>query len=257
MMQPQRATLVRSREEVRALIKEFKNNEVRPTGVINRGMFEQVKMLYMQNPAAGGELAISLMEQVLTGDHSSDDFMVNFAIANHKETISKAQHNYDLTKETKQNVIEEDLRRYVDLYREGLTQAEIAKKLGGTQSSVSKKLMKARKEFPHLFQDEEYSKNIPNIPEYERNNLNIPEYSDYEKNIPNIPNEEYIPNIPNIPENNQANLEYIPNIPIFQKFQHVNVNDNVNDNVNENVVGNSQPEGEEKKQSQGKYKFSF
>ena len=219
------------------MIKEFKNNEVRATGVINRGMFEQVKMLDMQNPAAGGELAISLMEQVLTGDHSSDDFMVNFAIANHKETISKAQHNYDLTKETKQNAIEEDLRRYVDLYREGLTQAEIAKKLGGTQSSVSKKLMKARKEFPHVVQDEEYSKNIPNIPEYERNNLNIPEYSDYEKNIPNIPNEEYIPNIPNIPENNQANLEYIPNIPIFQKFQHVNVNDNVNDN--DNVGGNS------------------
>lgn len=254
MMLPFRATLRRFVEGVRALIKEFKNNEVRATGVINRGMFEQVKMLYMQDPAAGGELAVSLMEQVLTGDHSSDNFMVAFAIANHQETISKAQHNYDLSKETKQNAIEEDLRKYVDLFKEGYTQAEIAKKLGGTQSSVSKKLTKARKEFPHLFQDEEYSKNIP---EYSKDEKNIPEYSEYESNIPNIPSQEYIPNIPEYSKNNQANQEFIPNIPVFQKFQHVNVNDNVNVNVNENVAENSQPVEEEKGKSQGKYKFNF
>lgn len=219
------------------MIKEFKNNPVRDTGIINRGMFEQVKMLYMQNPAAGGELAVSLMEHVLTGDHSSDDFMVAFAIANHKETISKAQHNYDLSKETKQNVIEEELRKYVDLYKQGLTQAEIAKKLGGTQSNVSKKLTKARKEFPHLFQDEEYSKNIPNIPEYSDNEIHIP-------------NEEYIPDI--------------PNIPVFQIFQDVNENINNNVNVNENDERMISPAGESglrpdtsSSGSKGKIKFNF
>lgn len=237
MMLPFRATLKRFVEGVRALIKEFKNNEVRATGVINRGMFEQVKMLYMQDPAAGGELAVSLMEQVLTGDHSSDNFMVAFAIANHQETISKAQHNYDLSKETKQNAIEEDLRKYVDLFKEGYTQAEIAKKLGGTQSSVSKKLTKARKEFPHLFQDEEYSKNIPNIPEYSDNEIHIP-------------NEEYIPDI--------------PNIPVFQIFQDVNENINNNVNVNENDEGMISPAGESglrpdtsSSGSKGKIKFNF
>lgn len=211
---------------MRALIKEFKNTEIRPTGVINRGMFEQVKLLYMQNPAAGGELAVSLMEHVLTGDHSSDDFMVAFAIANHKETIQKAQHNYDVSKENKRSAIEDDLRQYTELYMEGLTQAEIAKKMETSQSNVSKKIAKARKDFPHLLQKEEYSSNIPNIPEY----------SEYERNIPS---EEYIPNIPNIPKNNEANQEYIPDIPVFQKFQHVYVNENVNVNVNENVSGKS------------------
>lgn len=189
-------------------------------------MFEQVKMLYIQNPAAGGELAVSLMEHVLTGDHSSDDFMVAFAIANHKETIQKAQHNYDVSKENKRSAIEDDLRQYTELYVDGFTQAEIAKRMNTTQSNVSKKIAKARKDFPHLLQKEEYSKNIP-------------EYSEYEQNIPNIPNEEYIPNIPNIPKNNEADQEYIPNIPVFQKFQHVYVNENVNVNVNDNVSGKS------------------
>ena len=219
------------------MIKEFKNNPIRDTGIINRGMFEQVKMLYMQNPTAGGELAVSLMEHVLTGDHSSDDFMVAFSIANHKETISKAQHNYDLSKETKQNVIEEELRKYVELHKQGLTQAEIAKKLGGTQSNVSKKLTKARKEFPHLFQDEEYSKNIPNIPEYSDDEIHIP-------------NEEYIPDI--------------PNIPVFQIFQDVNENINNNVNVNENDEGMISPAGESglrpdtsSSGSKGKIKFNF
>ena len=136
------------------MIKEFKNTEVRPTGVINRGMFEQVKMLYIQNPAAGGELAVSLMEHVLTGDHSSDDFMVAFAIANHQETIAKNQARWDATKEAKQVAIEDSLREIAELFNGGMKQVEIARKLGMSAGNVSKKLSKIRKEFPWLLTGE-------------------------------------------------------------------------------------------------------
>jgi transcriptional regulator with XRE-family HTH domain len=219
------------------MIKEFKNNPIRPTGVINRGMFEQVKMLYLQNPTAGGELAVSLMEHVLTGDHSSDDFMVSFAIANHKEVISKNQVKYDAKQETKHSAKADELRPVVELHCKGLTQAAIAKELKMAQSTVSKRLAAARAEFPELF--EEYSRNnleYSDIPK----DKNIPEYSNIENNS------EYRNNIPNgLTGSEEVNLEYIPenrnneNIPIFQIFQHVNVNDNVNGNDSISPAGES------------------
>ena len=214
------------------MIKEFKNTPIRETGVINRGMFEQVKMLYLQDAAKGGELAISLMEHVLTGDHSSDDFMVSFAIANHKEVISKNQAKWDAKKETKHGAKAEELRPVVQLHCQGLTQAAIAKQLKIAQSTVSKRLSQARIDFPELF--EEYS-NIPNNQKYS-DNENNDEYSD------NIPN--------GIHGETEEKLEYIPknrnneNIPIFQKFQDVNVNVNDNVYVNVNAPDGISPSGE-------------
>ena len=214
------------------MIKEFKNTPIRETGVINRGMFEQVKMLYLQDAAKGGELAISLMEHVLTGDHSSDDFMVSFAIANHKEVISKNQAKWDAKKETKHGAKAEELRPVVQLHCQGLTQAAIAKQLKIAQSTVSKRLSQARIDFPELF--EEYS-NIPNNQKYS-DNENNDEYSD------NIPN--------GIQGETEEKLEYIPknrnneNIPIFQKFQDVNVNVNDNVYVNVNAPDGISPNGE-------------
>ena len=205
------------------MIKEFKNTPIRETGIINRGMFEQVKMLYLQDAEKGGELAISLMEHVLTGDHSSDDFMVSFSIANHKEIISKNQAKWDAKKETKHGAKAEELRPVVQLHCQGLTQSAIAKQLKIAQSTVSKRLSQARIDFPELF--EEYS-NIPNNQKYS-DNENNDEYSD---NIPNGIQGETEEKLEYIPKNrNNRNNE---NIPIFQKFQDVNVNDNVNVNVN-------------------------
>ena len=214
------------------MIKEFKNTPIRETGVINRGMFEQVKMLYLQDSEKGGELAISLMEHVLTGDHSSNDFMVSFAIANHKEVISKNQAKWDAKKETKHGAKAEELRPVVQLHCQGLTQAAIAKQLKIAQSTVSKRLSQARIDFPELF--EEYS-NIPNNQKYS-DNENNDEYSD------NIPN--------GIQGETEEKLEYIPknrnneNIPIFQKFQDVNVNVNDNVYVNVNAPDGISPSGE-------------
>ena len=235
------------------MIKEFNDVEVRASGVINRGMFEQVKMLYLQNPEMGGELAVSLMEQVLTGQHSSDNFMVNFAIANHKEVIAQNQQRYDSSKEAKQEAIEAGLRDIADLVNAGFKQVEIAAKLGLSQSVVSKKVSKIRKDFPHLLKigKSESSVNLESIP-------NIPNVGKSEslENIPNLPicgksgklesfseSRQDLSNIPTFqvdgkleslernPENLES-LEIIPKLPTFQNFQDVNVNVNVNENVN-------------------------
>lgn len=136
------------------MIKEFKNNEIRPSGIINRGMFEQVKMLYQDNPEIGGELAVSLMEFILTGDFSSDNFMIKFAMANHKEIVVKNQERYDARKEAKQEAIENSLKEIADMVNAGMKQVDIARKLGLQPPNVSKKVAKIRKEFPWLLNGE-------------------------------------------------------------------------------------------------------
>jgi hypothetical protein len=55
---------------------EFKDLPIRDTASIMKGQFEQVKMLYKENPQLAGELAISMMEQALCLDYSSTDFTV-------------------------------------------------------------------------------------------------------------------------------------------------------------------------------------
>lgn len=109
-------------------------------------------MLYTQNPEAGGELAVSLMEQILTGDHSSDDFMVEFAIANYKDLIMNNWRKYDTAKEAKQEAIEAGLREIAEMVRAGMKQVDIARKLNLSAPVVSKKVAKIKKEFPHLLE---------------------------------------------------------------------------------------------------------
>lgn len=140
------------------MIKEFKSDNYKAdSGIIYKGMLEQVKLLHQKDPVAAGELAISFMEEILTGTHSSDDFLVEFSLANFKIIIENNRNKKEAAIEEKKNREAEALRPIADLYLQGVTQGEIARRLNMTQSNVSKKLAKIRRDFPFLL-------NIPNIP---------------------------------------------------------------------------------------------
>lgn len=77
------------------MIKEVKDSQARPTGIIYESTWEQIKKLYIDNPELARELAFSVIEQTLTGDISSDDLTVQ-AICNRLKPINqKAQQKYD------------------------------------------------------------------------------------------------------------------------------------------------------------------
>ena len=77
------------------MIKEFKDLQARPTGIVYESTWEQIKKLYNKNPDLACELAFSVIEQTLTGDISSDDLTIQSICNRLKPINQKAQQRYD------------------------------------------------------------------------------------------------------------------------------------------------------------------
>ena len=137
------------------MINNFKNNEMRDSGIIYQSTFEQIKKIHEKDPVMAGELAISAIELVLTGEISSDDFMIDVLLENMKVINGRSQKKYETKKQTSQEskIKKLKLDEIAALYKEGIyTQDQIGKRLGETQQTISYRLSIIRSEFPHLLE---------------------------------------------------------------------------------------------------------
>ena len=134
------------------MIKEFNEVETRDSAVIYQSGLVQIKKLFAQDPVLAGELAICMCEVALTGQHSSDNMMIDIMLENLKVVSAKNKDRYDKQKEAKRDkyIRENKLTEIVEMLEAGSSQTEIAKKLGITKQAVSKKVRKIREEYPEL-----------------------------------------------------------------------------------------------------------
>lgn len=116
--------------------------------------------------------------------------MVEFSLANFKVIIEKARDRRRATVAAVEARDVDQLAPIAKLCREGLSQAEIANRIGTAQSTVSKRIMKIKTKYPWMLEGEEG--NNSDIPEYSINSENIPEYSDNSNYSDNIPKTQYI-----------------------------------------------------------------
>jgi hypothetical protein len=109
-------------------------------------------MLHSQNPQLAGELAISLMELVLTGEYSSDDFMVQFAMANHSIVAERNQEKYDKKVEASRVARMESLKlnEIAEMLNNGASQRIIADTLGEKATTINYRVGIIRKDYPEL-----------------------------------------------------------------------------------------------------------
>lgn len=134
------------------MIKNFKCTESKDSGLVYQSILEQIKMLYSEDPVKAGELAISAIELVLTGDFSTDDTMIKIILQNLKIVSERNSAKYQKKVETqKQKRIEDNrLAEIAAYYLQGLKQGDIAAKLNMTQQSISYWLQIIKKDYPEL-----------------------------------------------------------------------------------------------------------
>lgn len=137
------------------MINEFKAAEARTSGLVYRSTLNQIKSIYKTNPQQAGELAISAIELVLTGQISSDDEMVNIILEQNKEINQKNIHSFELKQEQakQRKIAEQKLDEIARMAAAKKTQKEIAAKLGLSQQTVSNRIALIRKDFPELLQE--------------------------------------------------------------------------------------------------------
>ena len=210
------------------MIERFNDIETRSSGVIYDSTFEQIKQMYEVDPEQAGELAISAIELILTGEISSDDYIIRMMLTPTKKINEINVARYETRKETakQKKIVDMKLDKIADLYLKGFKQREIAERLGLTQQTVSYRIDVIKKKYPELLQknDEDSTKKV-----------------DIYQNTNNG-------NLVNIQED------------IFTKKPNIYQNTNVTKNENlvkENVCKNTSVDGETGEDSDWKDKFSF
>ena len=134
------------------MIREFKNLEARDSAVIYQSGLMQIKKLFAQDPILAGELAICMCEVALTGEHSSDNPLIDIMLENLKVSAVKNKQRYERAQELKREkyIRDNKLTDIVELMEQGVSQTEIARRLGITKQAVSKKVRKIREDYPEL-----------------------------------------------------------------------------------------------------------
>lgn len=137
------------------MIEQFNDVEIRDSGIIYNSTFEQIKKLYAMDPEKAGELAISAIELVLTGDISSDDAMIDLFLEPLKIINAKNKQKYDQRAENQKNkkITDMKLDKIAELLEQGYKQREIGERLGISQQVISYRISVIKKDYPELLQN--------------------------------------------------------------------------------------------------------
>ena len=121
------------------MIEMFKEIETRRSGIIYKSTLDQIKKLYEADPELAGELAISAIELVLTGEISSDDMMISLMLEPAKAVNENNQAKYDTKVENAKvkKMVDMKLDKIAELANMGKKQREIGEILGLSQQIVS------------------------------------------------------------------------------------------------------------------------
>ena len=151
--------------------------------MIYESTWEQIKKLYSQNPEMAGELAISVIEQTLTGDISSTAFMIQIICEGLKPINQNAQQKYDnRVKSNKEHKREtQQLDKIVELIDRGKTQEEIGKILGISRQTVSNRIKIIKEEYPELIKVDK-CKDVKSCKSNDNDNDNVDDNEDVDDN---------------------------------------------------------------------------
>lgn len=205
------------------MIEYFNDVEVRGSGVIMSSVFDQIKKMYAMDPEMAGELAISAIELVLTGQFSSDDAMIDMLLAPAKVINDHNVQRYEIRKEGSKNKKIKDMKldEIAEMLKSGMKQKEIAERLHISQQTISYRMGIIRTQYPELMQDVRQETAIlqTNVDSYQNtNNFTNVQTSCLQNGTPRIPDESPVQTF-------YQNSEYLPKnvqtkVDLYQKTKN-------------------------------------
>lgn len=113
--------------------------------------------MYPSDPNKAGELAISAIELVLTGEISSDDLMIDVALQALSIQRDKDEDNYNQKEQmTKIKKIEDmKLDKIAELCSQKISQKRIGEMLGISQQTVSYRINIIKDKYPELLPNDD------------------------------------------------------------------------------------------------------
>lgn len=134
------------------MIKEFNNAQVRKSGIVYGWVLDQIEDCYTVDPQLAGELAISAIELILTGDVSSDNPMIKVMLKAlwDKRDTDESNWNKKVAQQKDKKMVDYKLEEIAELYNQGLKQREISARLGISQQMVSYRLSTLKTAYPEL-----------------------------------------------------------------------------------------------------------
>ena len=136
------------------MIQYFNEVEIQKSGVIYNSVLEQIKRMYLVDPEQAGELAISAIELVLTGQISSDDIMIDMLLQPMMKMAEGNRVKYEQKVEATRNkqIVEQKLEEIAEMYVKKVPQRLIGEKLGLSQQIVSYRIQVIKSKYPELLQ---------------------------------------------------------------------------------------------------------
>lgn len=134
------------------MIQNFKDTEIRKSGLIYNSVLEQIKKMYPSDPIKAGELAISAIELVLTGEMSSDDLMIDIALQALSIQRDRDEDNYNKKEQMAKIKKIEDMKldKIAELYSQKISQKRIGEMLNISQQTVSYRINIIKEKYPEL-----------------------------------------------------------------------------------------------------------
>ena len=108
--------------------------------------------MYPSDPIKAGELAISAIELVLTGEMSSDDLMIDIALQALSIQRDRDEDNYNKKEQMAKIKKIEDMKldKIAELYSQKISQKRIGEMLNISQQTVSYRINIIKEKYPEL-----------------------------------------------------------------------------------------------------------
>lgn len=138
-------------------------SDCRKSGVAMRSYLETVYMMEeQQGRTQAGELAIALLETMLSGDCATDDGLIRMLTVSAREITTSAAEKYDkkVSNYKSKKRDEQQLDEIAEMLNHGFTQKEIGEQLDIKRSTLSDRVATIRRDYPELLRDNQDEKPV-------------------------------------------------------------------------------------------------